>query len=116
MKLYRLLISGAKYHLTEYPKSAQRQKRKSLEIPEGNLVFLQDHPEGCNKIQDKDNKSDFLWFAGMQSQMSMTLQHLMVKAQCVLLTDTSCRILREPKKIKILKILMLLIKVTSTIL
>ena len=42
--------------------------------------------------------------------MSMTLNQLMMKAQCILLTDASCMILREPKKIKILQILMLLIK------
>ena len=63
-------------------KSAQRQKSKSTDIPEGNLVLLQDHPEGL----------DNLWFTAMQSQMSMTLNQLMVKAQCTLLTNTSCRI------------------------
>ena len=40
----------------------------------------------------------------------MTLNQLMVKAQCILLTDISYRILREPKKIKILRIFILLIK------
>ena len=40
----------------------------------------------------------------------MTLKQLMVKAQCILLTDASYRILREPKKLKILRILMLLTK------
>ena len=40
----------------------------------------------------------------------MTLNQLMVKAQCILLTDVSYRILREPKKIKIIGILILLIK------
>ena len=27
---------------------------KDLVIPVGNLVLLQDHPEGCNKIQDNN--------------------------------------------------------------
>ena len=40
----------------------------------------------------------------------MTLNQLMVKAQCILLTDVSERILREPKKIKIIRILLLLIE------
>ena len=46
----------------------------------------------------------------MWTQMSMTLNQVMVKAHCILLTDVSCRILKEPKKINILRILMLLIK------
>ena len=40
----------------------------------------------------------------------MTLNQLMGKAQCILLTDISYRILREPKKIKIIRIPILLIK------
>ena len=32
--------------------SAQVTRGKELSILEGNLVLLQDHPEGCNKIQD----------------------------------------------------------------
>ena len=34
-------------------KSAARLNQKSLEILEGNLVLLHNHPEGHNKIQDK---------------------------------------------------------------
>ena len=34
-------------------KSAARLNQKSLKIPGGNLVLLSNHPEGCNKIQDK---------------------------------------------------------------
>ena len=41
-------------------KSAQRQKCKSLDIPEGYLVLLQDHPEGHNKIQDKYKETEFV--------------------------------------------------------
>ena len=41
-------------------KSAQRQKCKSLDIPEGNLVLLCDHPEGHNKIQDKYKETEFV--------------------------------------------------------
>ena len=92
-------------------KSVQRQKCKSLDIPEGNLVLLHDHPEGHNKIQDKYKETEYVMvFTGMWSQMFMTLNQLMVKAQCVLLTDVSYRILREPKKIKIIRIPILLIK------
>ena len=38
--------------------SALRTGGKELSIPEGNLVLLQDHPDGHNKIQDhfKDHK------------------------------------------------------------
>ena len=41
-------------------KSAQRQRCKSLDIPEGNLVLLHDHPEGRNKIQDKYKEIEFV--------------------------------------------------------
>ena len=40
-------------------KSAKSLNQKLLEIPEGNLGLLCDHPEGCNKIQDK-YKSEFV--------------------------------------------------------
>ena len=41
-------------------KSAQRQKCKSLDIPEGNVVLLCDHPEGHNKIQYKYKETEFV--------------------------------------------------------
>ena len=41
-------------------KSAGRLNQKLLEIPEGNLVLLRDHPEGCNKIQDKYKSEKFV--------------------------------------------------------
>ena len=41
-------------------KSAGRLNQKWLEILEGNLVLLQDHPEGCNKIQDRYNSKKFV--------------------------------------------------------
>ena len=41
-------------------KSAGRLNQKSLEIPEGNLVLLRDHPEGRNKIQDKYKSEKFV--------------------------------------------------------
>ena len=41
-------------------KSAGRLNQKSLEIPEGNLVLLRDHPEGHNKIQDKYKSEKFV--------------------------------------------------------
>ena len=41
-------------------KSTQRQKCKSLDIPEGNLVLLHDHPEVCNKIQSKYKETEFV--------------------------------------------------------
>ena len=40
-------------------KSAGRLNQKLLEIPEGNLVLLQDHPVGHNKIQDKYKSNKF---------------------------------------------------------
>ena len=41
-------------------KSAARLNQKLLEIPEGNLVLLHNHPEGCNKIQDKYESKKFV--------------------------------------------------------
>ena len=41
-------------------KSAGRLNQKLLEIPEGNLVLLRDHPEGCNKIQYKCKSEKFV--------------------------------------------------------
>ena len=41
-------------------KSAGRLNQKSLEILEGNLVLLRDHPEGRNKIQDKYKSKKFV--------------------------------------------------------
>ena len=58
MKWYRLLRSI--WQNTQ--QSAQRQESKSLDIPEGNLVLLWDHPERCNKIQDKYKESEFVIF------------------------------------------------------
>ena len=41
-------------------KSAGRLNQKLLEILEGNLVLLRDHPEGRNKIQDKYKSEKFV--------------------------------------------------------
>ena len=41
-------------------KSAGRLNQKSLEILEGNLVLLRDHPEGRNKIQEKYKSKKFV--------------------------------------------------------
>ena len=41
-------------------KSAGRLNQKSLEILEGNLVLLQDHPKGRNKIQDRYKSEKFV--------------------------------------------------------
>ena len=38
-------------------KNKRTSKGKDLDILVGNLVLLQDHPEGCNKVQDR-NKSE----------------------------------------------------------
>ena len=38
-------------------KNKRTSKGKDLDVPVGNLVLLRDHPEGCNKIQDR-NKSE----------------------------------------------------------
>ena len=40
--------------------NAGRLNQGLLEILEGNLVLLQDHPEGCNKIQDKYKSKKFV--------------------------------------------------------
>ena len=61
MNLYGLLTCGQlKASNKSTQKSAQRQKCKSLDIREGNLVLLQDHPGGCNKIQDKYKETEFV--------------------------------------------------------
>ena len=41
-------------------KSALRTGGKELSIPEGNLVLLQDHPDGHNKIQDYFKDHEFV--------------------------------------------------------
>ena len=41
-------------------KSAERLNKKLLEIPEGNLILLHDHPEGCKKIQNKYKNEEFV--------------------------------------------------------
>ena len=41
-------------------KNTERLNKKLLEIPEGNLVLLCDHPEGHNKIQDKYKNEEFV--------------------------------------------------------
>ena len=43
-------------------KSAQRKGGKYLDIPKGNPVLFQDHPEGCNKTQDHYKDQTFIVF------------------------------------------------------
>ena len=38
-------------------KNKRASKGKDLDVPVGNLILLWDHPEGLNKIQDR-NKSE----------------------------------------------------------
>ena len=45
-------------------KGAQRQKSKSLDITEGNLVLLWDHPEWHNKIQHRYKETEFVMTCG----------------------------------------------------
>ena len=66
--------------------------------------------KGITKYKINIKRLNLSWFTGMWSQMSMTSNQSMAKAQCILLTDVSYRILREPRKKKILTILILLIK------
>ena len=51
---YELLMSVNRQALKHIKQSAKRSQArtggKTLHIPVGNLVLLQDHPEGCNKI------------------------------------------------------------------
>ena len=63
---------GNKKHLTEYAKSAARLNQKLLEIPEGNLDLLCNHPEGHNKIQDKC-KSEKLVVVGKHPEPNVYL-------------------------------------------
>ena len=62
--------AGIEKHLTEYAKCAGRLNQKLLEIPEGNLVLLWDHPEGHNKIQDKYKSEKFV-VVGKHSEPSV---------------------------------------------
>ena len=39
---------------------ALRTGGKGVSIPEGNLVLLPDHPEGCNKIQDCFKEQEYV--------------------------------------------------------
>ena len=41
-------------------KSDGRLNQKLLEILEGNWVILWDHPQGCNKIQDRYKSKKFV--------------------------------------------------------
>ena len=41
-------------------KNTERLNQKWLEIPVGNLVLLCDHPEGCNKINDRYKSEEFV--------------------------------------------------------
>ena len=41
-------------------KSAERLNQKSLDMPEGNLVLLHDHPEGHNKIHNRYKSEEFV--------------------------------------------------------
>ena len=41
-------------------KSTERLNQKLLEIPEGSLVLLCDHPKGHNKIQDQYKSEEFV--------------------------------------------------------
>ena len=62
---HQKLIKAANQHaLKNIKKSAKQSALRTggieLSIPEGNLVLLQDHPEGCNKIQDHFKDQEFV--------------------------------------------------------
>ena len=62
---HQKLMKAANQHaLKSIKKSAEqnalRTGGKELSIPEGNLVLLWDHPEGCNKIQDCFKDQEFV--------------------------------------------------------
>ena len=78
-------------------KSTERLNQKSLEIPEGNLVLLCDHLEGCNKIQDRYKSEELQLLACAQSQMYTVSSLSMAMAlHRPLITDNS-KILGEPR-------------------
>ena len=53
---HELILAGNRHVLKRSKQSVEKSVThaggKDLEIPIGNLVFLHDHPEGQNKIQD----------------------------------------------------------------
>ena len=49
-----------KKHETECLANCMMEKNKLLDIPKGILVFLQDHPDGCNNIQDRYKEFEFV--------------------------------------------------------
>ena len=60
---HELVWATDKQHLTasdRVPRKVPRQKCKTLDILDGNLVLLLDHLEGCNKIQDKYKEPEFV--------------------------------------------------------
>ena len=106
----------AKKHPKEYSSKCPKAKCKSLDIPQGNLVLLWDHLEGCNNIQDKYKESEFVMVHKHVVPNVYKLKPVDGKGQmwtvnsCRLLTDVNYRTLKEPKKTKDLMVLILLSK------
>ena len=61
--------------------SALRTGGKELSIRKGNLVLLQDHPKGCNKIQDHFKDQDFVVVKQLHKLMCTKSDQSMVLVQ-----------------------------------
>ena len=61
--------------------NALRAEGKELSILEDNLVLLQDHPQGYNKIQDCFKTKNFLQWSNCPNLMYTELNQFMVMVQ-----------------------------------
>ena len=88
-------------------KNAQIKGSKELDILKGNLMLLQDHPKGCNKIQDHYKDQKFILVHPQQTLMCITLSQLMKKDWCSQWTNVNFMICDIPSRkmipLKILK-------------
>ena len=80
--------------------SVQRLGRRTLEIPEGNLVLLHDHPEGHYKIQDKYKNGEFLVIGKQQEANVYLIKPVSGKAQCGWSTNTNYQDVKKPRRVK----------------
>ena len=71
-------------------KSQTRAGDKTLHIPVGNLVLLQDHPEGCNKIQNNHKSELFVVVDHHKDHNVYIIQSLNKKGPKEQLTGDSC--------------------------
>ena len=86
-------------------KTAKRLDQKSLEIPEGNLVFLYDHLESCNKIQDKYKSEEFVVVGRCPEPNVYLLSKSMAMALSRQSIDANSKILGESRMTEYLPVL-----------